>query len=435
VTRAFLPAVAAAATAITIAACGTSAKKPAPPPPARAIASSGCSPITYGGAGRPQFLIAASTALQGQVKEHGVQIAQALKLVLAQHGWKAGPYRIGLQICDETTAKSDYADPNKCAANARAFTRNRSVLAVVGPHFSSCAASMLGILSKAPGGAIPVISGSTTYLGLTRSGPGVGPGEPASFYDGGARNFVRIVPADDVQGAAMATYLKDHGTQRAYVLTDKDPYGIGIGDAFSFAARKLGITLAGSAQWNAKAKDYRALARRVAGTHPDAVLTAGYVFDNAPQLIKDLRAALPTAQLMGPDGMNQPSAIVEVARDSAENLLLTIALVPARALPPAGRAFAQEFRRRYSQYPCCFSVNAAQAAQLVLDAIARSDGSRAKVMAALFQADVKGGLIGDFKIDRYGDTTLTKMGLFRIKDGEGRFEGTISPRADLLARR
>ncbi|TMK69041.1 MAG: hypothetical protein E6G49_12955 [Actinobacteria bacterium] len=140
-----------------------------------------------------------------------MQIAQALKLVLAQHDWKAGPYRIGLQICDETTATSDFADPKKCAANARAFTRNRSVLAVVGPHFSSCAASMLGILSKAPGGAIPVISGSTTYLGLTRSGPGVGPGEPASFYGGGARNFVRIVPADDVQGAAVATYLKDHG--------------------------------------------------------------------------------------------------------------------------------------------------------------------------------------------------------------------------------
>ncbi len=434
-TRAFLPAVAAAATAITIAACGTSSKNHAPPPPARSIASSGCSPITYGGAGRPQFLIAASTALQGQVKEHGVQIAQALKLVLAQHDWKAGPYRIGLQICDETTAKSDYADADKCAANARAFTRNRGVLAVVGPHFSSCAASMLGILSKAPGGAIPVISGSTTYLGLTRSGPGVGPGEPASYYDGGARNFVRIVPADDVQGAAVATYLKDHGKSRTYVLTDKDPYGIGIGEAFLFAARKLGITLAGSARWNAKAKDYRALAKRVAGTHPDAVLIAGYVFENAPQLIKDLRAVLPNAQLVGPDGMNQPSAIVEVAGDSAENLLLTIALVPARALPPAGRAFAQEFRRRYSQYPCCFSVNAAQAAQLVLDAIARSDGSRAKVTAALFQADVKGGLIGDFKIDRYGDTTLTKMGLFRIKDGEERFEGSISPRADLLARR
>jgi branched-chain amino acid transport system substrate-binding protein len=435
VIRAFLPAVAAAATAITIAACGTSSEKPAPPPPARSIASSGCSPITYGGAGRPQFLIAAVTVLQGQFKEHGVQIAQALKLVLAQRDWKAGPYRIGLQICDETTATSDYADPKKCAADARAFAHDRSVLAVVGPHFSSCAASMLGILSNAPGGAIPVISGSTTYLGLTRNGPGVGPGEPASFYHGGSRNFVRIVPADDVQAAAIATYLKDHRRQRAYVLTDKDPYGIGIGEAFDFAARKLGITVAGSAQWNAKSKDYRALAKQVAGTHPDAVLTAGYVFENAPQLIKDLRAVLPDAQLIGPDGMNQPSAIVEVAGDSAENLLSTIAIVPARALPPAGRAFAEEFRRRYSQLPCCLSVNAAQAEQMVLDAIARSDGARAKVKAALFQAHVRGGLIGDFAIDRYGDTTLTKMGLFRIKDGEGRFDGTISPRADLLARR
>jgi branched-chain amino acid transport system substrate-binding protein len=434
-TRAFLVA-AATVVAVILTACGDSPKKAAPAPPAaRSIASSGCSPITYGGTGRPQFLIAAVTALQGQFKDHGVQTAQALKLVLAQRGWKAGPYRVGLQICDETTAKSDFADAKKCASNARAFARDSAVLAVVGPLYSSCAASMLRILSKAPGGGIPVISGSATYLGLTRSGPGVGPGEPASHYKGGTRNFVRLVPADDVQSAAAATYLNDHGMDRAYVLTDKEPYGIGIGEGFSFAARKLGMTIAGTAQWNAKAKDYPALAKRVARARPDAVLIAGYVFENAPQLVKDLRAALPDAQLIGPDGMDQPSSFVEVAGDAAENLLTTIAVVPARALPPTGRAFAEEFRRRYSQYPCCFSVNVAQAARMVLDAIAQSEGSRAKVRTALFDARVKSGLIGDFAIDRHGDTTLTKMGLFRIKDGEGHFDGTISPRPDLLARR
>src|SRR3954465_2707940 len=226
--RASLPAVAAAATAVTIAACGTTSKKPAPPPPARSIASSGCSPITYGGPGRPQFPIAASTALQGPAKEHGGQIAQALKLVLAQHDWKAGPYRIGLQICDETTATSDFSDPKKCASNARAFARSRSVLAVVGPHLSSCAGAMLSILGNAPGGAITAVSGTATYLGLTRRGPGVGQGDPARYYPGGRRNFARVVPADDVQSAAIATYLKDHGLSRAYVLMDRDPYGEGL---------------------------------------------------------------------------------------------------------------------------------------------------------------------------------------------------------------
>lgn len=426
----------AIATAASVTACGSDSPKSAKPlPPARSIATSGCSPVTYGGPGRPQLLIAASTALQGQVKEHGVQVSQALKLLLAQHDWKSGPYRIGLQICDETTAKSDFADPKKCASNARAFARNRSVVAVVGPHFSGCVPPTVAVLNKAPGGAIPAISGTATYLGLTRGGPGVGPGEPAKYYKGGPRNFVRVVPADDVQAAAFATYMKDHGLRRAYALMDNFPYGEGLGEGFAHAARKLGITVAGSAHWDAKAKNYRELAGRVARAHPDAVVIAGYIFENAPQLVADLHKALPRAQLIGSDGMNQPETLVEGAGDAAENFVSTIGVVPALSLPAAGRAFAEDFRARYSALPCCFSVNAAQALQMVLDAIADAGPSRAQIRNALFGMQVKGGLLGDFSIDGHGDTSQTRIGLFRIKDGDSRFDSAVNPPATLLARR
>lgn len=429
-----LAASAMAVALLTLASCGGESTKEPAPPAARSIAGSGCSPVTYGGEGRPQFLIGVSTVLQGQAKDHGVQVAQALKLALAMRDWKAGDYRIGLQICDETSAKSDYADPRKCASNARAFARNPSVVALVGPHFSSCAAAMLPVLSKAPGETLPAISGSATYLGLTRRGPGVGPGEPGRYYKG-TRNFARVIPADDVQSAAAAKYLKDHGSERPFILSNGDIYGDGLGDAFTFAAKRLGLTPAGTARWNPKAKDYRALAARVARARPDAVLLAGYIFDNAPRLIKDLRAALPHAQMIGPDGMNQPGTIVEGAGESAENFLITIAVVPARALPGPGRAFADEFRRRYSQLPCCFSVHITQAAQLVLDAVADAGGSRSKIRAALFGTRVDDGLIGNFAIDRFGDTSLTTIGVYAIKNGQSRFEGAVSPPASLLARR
>jgi ABC-type branched-subunit amino acid transport system substrate-binding protein len=420
---------------LTLASCGGDAPDTVTPPPARSIASHGCSPVTYGGDGRPQFLIAASTALQGQFKDHGVQTAQALKLVLARHDWKAGDYRVGLQVCDETTAESDLADPRKCKSNARAFARNRSVLAVVGPHFSSCAAAMLPILSNAPGGGLAVVSGSTTYLGLTRSGAGVGAGEPGVYYRGGARNFVRTVPADDVQAAAAASYLRDHGARRPFALTDMNPYGEGLGDAFVFATKKLGLAVAGTARWNPKAKNYRELAARGARGDPDAVLVAGYVSENGPRLIKALRAALPHARFIGPDGMNQFSTIVEGAGESAEGFLSTIAVLPNKALPGPGRAFSDDFRRHYSQLPCCFSVHHAQAAEMALNAIADSGGSRSRVKAALFHMRVTDGLIGNFAIDRFGDTTLTKIGVYSIRDGQSHFEGAVSPPANLLGRR
>lgn len=416
--------------------CGQTESAPsAPLPPVRAIASAGCSPVSYGGPGKPQLLIGASTPFQGQFTDHGIQVSQALKLVLAQRRWRAGPYRVGLQICDETTVKSDYSDPAKCRSNARAFARNRPVVAVLGPLFSSCTAQMLPILNRAAGGAIPLLSASATYLGLTRAGPGTAPGEPSKFYPTGRRNFIRVVPADDVQAATAAMYLKRKGATRVFALFDAEPYGDGLAEAFATGSKRIGLTVVGAAPWDAKAPDYRRLAKRIARTRADAVFLGGYVFSNAPRLIKDLRAALPRAQLIGPDGMDQPSTIVEGAGEAAENFLATIAVVPATTLPPAGRAFAEQFKRRYSQYPCCFSVNSAQTARMVLDEIARSGPGRARIGAKLRHARVRNGLIGDFAIDRFGDTSLTRMGIYRIEQGKSRFETSLSPPASLLSRR
>jgi branched-chain amino acid transport system substrate-binding protein len=419
--------------AMWVGACGQNQKQEATPrPAARAIVKGGCSPVAYGGAGKPQLLIGDSSVFQGQFNDHGVQQAQALKLVLAQRHWRAGPYRVGLQICDETTAKSDFADPAKCRSNARAFARTRAVVAVLGPHFSSCTAEMLPILNRARGGAIPLLGSTATYLGLTRAGPGTAPHEPQKYYPTGVRNYVRLVPADDVQGAAAAMYVKRKGATQAFALSDGEAYGDGLAEAFATTAKRIGIDVVGAARWDPKARNYRGLAMRVKRGGADVVFLGGYVFENAPRLIRDLRAALPSAQLIGPDGMNQAATVVEGAGDAAENFLATIAVVPAAALPPPGQTFAEQFRRRYSQYPCCFSVNSAQSEMMVLDALASSGADRAKIINWLRHARVKGGLTGDFVIDRFGDTSLTRMAVYRIKQGKSRFETTVSPPPSLL---
>ena len=49
---------------------------------------------------------------------------------------------------------------------------------------------------------------------------------------------------------------------------------------------------------------------------------------------------------------------------------------------------------------------AAQAAEVLLNAIDEADGERADVAANLFNLDVTDGILGDFKIDENGDTTL-----------------------------
>ena len=74
-------------------------------------------------------------------------------------------------------------------------------------------------------GCCPIIGMSSTYLGLTRAGPGVVAGHPDALYPTGERSFVRVVPADDVQGAAGALYAQRLGVRRPYVLRSRRGVG------------------------------------------------------------------------------------------------------------------------------------------------------------------------------------------------------------------
>ena len=59
-------------------------------------------------------------------------------------------------------------------------------------------------------------------------------------------------------------------------------------------------------------------------------------------------------------------------------------------------------------------LEAAQAAEVVLDAIGRSNGTRASVLEQLKATNVKNGILGSFRFDRYGDITPADIPVLRI---------------------
>ena len=393
--------------------------------------------MTYGGEGRPQLLIVNSGPLQGPMSDHGVQNAQAVKMVLAQRGWRAGKFTVGVQVCDEASAASPLPSPAKCARNAKAFAADPSVVAVLGPVTSTCTAAMLPIVNSAPGGPLPVISMSNTYLGLTRAGPGVAKGHPAALYPTGEHSFVRMAPADDLQGAAGALYAQRLGVRRPYVLHHDEAWGVGVATAFRTAATRLGMNVAGMDEWDRRARDYTRLAQRVAAPARTASTSRAMRSPTTARGSSRIsRGKLgPDFPILAPDGFNEPAALVEGAGARAEGVVITLAAIPTQKLPPAGLRFAREFEQRFGALPCCYSVYTAQATHVLLDAIAASDGSRAGVLRNLFRTRVRGGLLGDFAIDRYGDTTLTDIAVYRVHGARLRLATTITPSADLLDRR
>jgi branched-chain amino acid transport system substrate-binding protein len=347
--------------------------------------------------------------------------------VLRERRFRAGRFRVAYQSCDDSVARTGIFDEPKCAANARAYVQNQDVVGVIGTFNSSCAAAALPELNRAPGGPLAMISPSNSVVGLTRSGPGVDPSLPGALYPTGRRNYLRVHPTDDLQGAALALLARDRGHRRVYVLDDGDPgFGVLWATAFETAARRLGLTVVGRNTWDPQATGYADLARRIARSRAEAVFVGGLLDTNAARVVRDLRAGLgASVDLLAPDGLKNPGAtsltlLMDQAGRAALGVYVSLAGAVTERLPPAGTRFVRRFGKTQAGVAIQpFAVYAAQATEVLLDAIARSDGTRASVLEELFATRVRDGLLGSFTFDANGDITESPVTILRVVRGGG----------------
>ncbi|MDX6644521.1 MAG: branched-chain amino acid transport system substrate-binding protein [Miltoncostaeaceae bacterium] len=400
-----------------------------------ALPASSCSPIVYEGPGDPDILIASDLPLQGANRPQTVQMTEAIKFLLAQRNYTAGTFHVAYQSCDDATAQAGAWDSAKCSANAAAYAENRKVVGIIGTFNSGCVKLIIPVTNRAPDGPVGIISPVNSYVGLTHAGPGTVAGEPDIYYPTGKRNFVRIVAADDYQGAADAMFIKSVGVTSVYYLNDKDNYGFGVATNTRNAMNALGgVSTAGFEAWDKNASSYEALARRVKDSGANGVFLGGTIDHNGGKLIKDLRTVLGTGvPIFTPDGFTPAESIVSGAGAAAEGVYLSIAGLPLAQLGPAGQAFVKDFGTQVGGTPQVYAAYAAQAAQVLLDAIANSDGTRAAVNANLQKATVKDGILGTFAIDEKGDTTQNPVTIYQLKNGIQTTVRVITPPPSLVA--
>ena len=398
---------------------------------AKALPSASCEPIQYKGSGKPDLIIASDLPLQGSNRALTTEMASAVSFILEQHDWKAGGKSIGFQSCDDSTAQAGSWDSAKCTANARAYAQNPTVIGVIGTFNSGCAKLEIPIANRGVDGPLAYVSPANTYPGLTISGPGTESGEPDVYYPTGKRNYARVVWNDQFQGAADAQFAKDQGFKKVYVLTDKETYGNGIATLFQTYAKKLGIaTIPSSPQaWDKNASSYDAIATKIKQTGADAVFLGGIICNNGGKLIKDLRAGLPgSVTLFAPDGFTPiDAATVKTAGQASEGMYITQPGIPSDQLTGAGKTFVEDFTKQNGKEPDPYTNYAAQATDVLLTAIDKANGERSKVAQGLFNQDVKDGILGNFKIDENGDTTLGTVSVWQVKNQKGVFLKTITP--------
>jgi branched-chain amino acid transport system substrate-binding protein len=396
------------------------------------LPSASCGPIRKGEE-EPQALIASDFPLQGANRSLTTEMADAIEFVLDQNDWKAGDVVLGYQSCDDSTAQAGSWDSAKCTSNARAYANNESVVGIVGTFNSGCAKLVIPVANRAPGGPLAMVSPANTYPGLTEGGPGTEEGEPDTYYPTGNRNYARVVWNDQFQGAANALYAQELGLEKVFVLNDSETYGQGVANLFVQYAEKVNIQILGNQKWDKKASSYESLASRIRAAGADAVFLGGIICNNGGKLIKDIKAANPDIQILGPDGWTPISATIEGAGAAANGMYITQPGIPVEQLQGAGKEFVDGFQERYGKAPNPYTAYAAQAAEVLIDAIERAGSTdRAAVSAALFETEVTEGILGDFQINENGDTTLGTVSVYQVKDGKETFVKTVTPELDFV---
>ena len=405
-----------------------------------ALPSSSCTAIEYEGDGDADVLLASDFPLQGSSRTQTIQIVEAIRYLLEKSNYKAGDHNVAYQSCDDATAQAGKWDSGKCSTNAQAYAANEKVVGVIGTFNSGCAAIEIPVLNQAPGGGVAMISPANTYVCLTEGGPGCDGTEPDKYYPSGSRNYARVVANDAYQGAAVAEFAKAQGVKSVYILNDKEAYGLGVATNFRNAAENVGIKVAGFAAWDPKASSYEALFNKIKGTGADAVFLGGLIDENGAQVIKDKVAVLGpndgAVKLFVPDGFTTQQTIDE-APEAAPGMFLSVAGVPIDQFKGKGAEFIEDFKPRLGGKPVDpYAIYGAQAAEVMLNAIAASDGSRSDVIAKLFEQKINDGYLGTFSINENGDPAGAEGAVvgFTIYKATDKLETvtTISPKPEVV---
>jgi branched-chain amino acid transport system substrate-binding protein len=422
------------ALALVAAGCGGGDGGGAP----EALPSSSCTAIEYGGDGDPDYILASDFPLQGSSRTQTEQIVAAIKFQLEQQDWKAGDYNIGFQSCDDATAQAGKWDSGKCSANANAYAANDGVIGVIGTFNSGCAAIEIPVLNQAPDGGIPMVSPANTFVCLTSAAPACDSTEPDKYFPSGTRNYLRVVANDAYQGAADAEFAQSQGVKNVYVLNDKEAYGLGVATNFRDAAESLGIKIAGFEAWDPRATSYTSLFDKVKSTGADAVFLGGLIDENGAQVIKDKVAVLGpndgAVKLIAPDGFATQATIDEAGSASA-GMFLSVAGQPITAYQGKAKEFVDGLLAGPLSGKAIdpYAIYGGQTAQVFLDAIAASDGSRSDVISKLFASDVRNGLLGSFTFNDDGDpiagggSQVVNITIYKATD-KLESEATISPK-------
>jgi branched-chain amino acid transport system substrate-binding protein len=373
-----------------------------------------------GGGAKTERAPAGALTVYVSVPRHGVEarvgetVAAGARLALADAHGRGGDREVRLVELDDSKPLALTWDPGAVETNARRAAADPAAIAYIGELDQGGSAVSVPVTNDNGLLQVSPADGLTT---LTRDQPGAVKGTgPARYYPSGRRSFLRLVPSDALQAAALVQWAREDGAKRLAVIQDSRVFGRALAQQVANSAERDGLTVIGPLEPRDDPKTLDDFARKLAQQQPqqppDAVVYTGLGDSNAGLLLAAVGRALPDARMYGSSALATaapaPAGLPPVAVLSpylapssygpqARRLL---ARLPANAPPPAGAAGLYGY----------------EAMRVVLDALRAAGGQagdRIAVARAALVPRRRRSAIGDYRVLANGDVTTARFGAYR----------------------
>jgi branched-chain amino acid transport system substrate-binding protein len=382
-----------------------------------AVALPGCATGDRSGAGAGDTLtVYVSAPLRGPSAPYGRAIHDGARLALEDADRRAGEIGIEALFLDDTAGKAREArwSAGQVGENARTATSDSAAIAYIGEFESGATRVSLPITNEARMLQVSPAITATDLVSPVRASDEV----PERVQPSGERSFGRVIPDDELQGAAGAVWADRLGSRDALAFSLERFGNVAAGE-FAEEAEQLGIPVVWA---RTVVRLMNALSSRL-----DLVYIGAPAHDGLP-LFEHVARDAPSATLISTDALLVDKSFLRGAGPFESRLRLTAAAQnPAQLPPPAGPEFVRGYRDEYHRPPDPYAAYGYEAMAVVLDSIERAGEpvDRSAVIDAFFDTVDRRSVLGTYSVDEVGNTTLDRVAGYRVRRGRPVFDAAL----------
>ena len=354
--------------------------------------------------------VGVATAQTGGLAPYDAPVIEGVHLAVDEINAAGG---IGGSTMIELIEKDVRSDAAQTSIAAQELV-DEGVSVLVLPCDADPALAAIGIVSSAQ---IPAISTCAS--------------SPTLPMIGGDYMFANF-PGDNVQATVSASWAREQGFETAYIIYSPDSQYTTMPLYFADVFTNTGGTMLGQDTHSIGQQDFSAIATRIASLpeQPDVIMTSSYEPD-FPSMIKALRAAGVTSQIIGSDGIDSPTTFS--LGDVGEGIVFTTAGYAEEGSPLA--AFNAKYEAKSGKASETVFNAVGYDLIKVLEAAVLATGGSTDPQAlrdAIANLENVQGATSTITYKGTDGMPVRQVALIRVKGGEREYLGSPSPDAALI---